>query len=54
MTTYSSAGWEAVTDRFMKIRSSVETALVRAWAMDNLAPSAAIIDIGCGSGVPIA
>lgn len=49
-----SAGWEAVSDQFMAIRSQVGAALVRSWAKDRLPRSAAILDIGCGSGVPIA
>lgn len=38
----------------MALRSEVGTALVRSWARDRLPASAAILDIGCGSGVPIA
>jgi SAM-dependent methyltransferase len=54
MTTDHSAGWEAVSDQFMAIRSQTGSALVRSWARDRLPRSAAILDIGCGSGVPIA
>ncbi|MDZ7283097.1 class I SAM-dependent methyltransferase [Sphingomonas sanguinis] len=54
MTTDQSTGWEAVSDQFVAIRSQVGTALVRSWAKDRLPRSAAILDIGCGSGVPIA
>lgn len=54
MTDDRSAGWEAVADQFMTIRMPVGAALVRSWARRHLAPSAAILDIGCGSGVPIA
>lgn len=54
MATDHSQGWEAVADRFMKIRSEVGTAVVRSWAQECLAPSSSIVDIGCGSGVPIA
>ena len=53
-TTDHSAGWEAVSDQFIAIRSQVGTALVRGWAKDRLPQSAAILDVGCGSGVPIA
>lgn len=49
-----SLGWDAIAERFMAIRSGVGTALVRAWARDNLTPPAAVLDIGCGSGFPIA
>jgi SAM-dependent methyltransferase len=54
MTTDHSAGWEAVADQFIAIRSQTGPALVRSWARDRLPRSAAILDIGCGSGVPIA
>jgi SAM-dependent methyltransferase len=54
MTTDHSIGWEDVADRFMTIRSGVGTALVRSWAQRYLAPSSTIVDIGCGSGIPIA
>ncbi|WP_340266098.1 class I SAM-dependent methyltransferase [Sphingobium mellinum] len=54
MTTDQSAGWEAVADQFMAIRSQVGAKLVRSWAKDRMPRSAVILDIGCGSGVPIA
>jgi SAM-dependent methyltransferase len=54
MMTDQSAGWEAVSDQFVANRSQVGAALVRSWAKDRLPRSAAILDIGCGSGVPIA
>jgi len=54
MTTDHSAGWEAVADQFMALRSQVGAALVLAWAGDRLPASAVILDIGCGSGIPIA
>lgn len=54
MTTDHSAGWDAVAERFMAIRSTVGAELVRSWAKSNLPASAAILDLGCGSGVPIA
>ncbi|MEI5687800.1 class I SAM-dependent methyltransferase [Sphingomonas kyungheensis] len=53
MTTDHSNGWEAVSDRFVAIRSPVGAALVVGWAKDHLPRSAAILDIGCGSGMPI-
>lgn len=52
--TDHSAGWEAISDQFMAIRSQIGAALVRSWAKDRLPRSAAILDVGCGSGVPIA
>lgn len=54
MNTDQSAGWDAVSDQFMAIRSKVGASLVLTWAKDRLPRSAAILDIGCGSGVPIA
>lgn len=54
MTTDHSAGWEAVSDQFIAVRSEVGAELVLGWATDRLPRSTAILDIGCGSGVPIA
>lgn len=54
MTNDASLGWEAVAHQFVRIRSGVGAALVRSWARDHLADEARIIDIGCGSGEPIA
>ena len=53
MTTDHSAGWDAVADQFMMIRSEIGAALVRSWARSSLPESCTILDIGCGSGVPI-
>ncbi len=49
-----SEGWDGVADRFIAARSAVGASLVRAWAADNLPPGSAIVDVGCGSGAPIA
>lgn len=54
MTTDHSQGWETVADRFIAMRSEIGAALVRAWAQECLAPSSLVVDVGCGSGVPIA
>lgn len=54
MTTDPSAGWEAVADRFIAVRSTIGAETVRSWARERLPASAAVLDIGCGSGVPIA
>ncbi len=48
------AGWEAIADRFVAIRSGVGASLMRAWAEEHLLGGAPIVDVGCGSGVPIA
>jgi 2-polyprenyl-3-methyl-5-hydroxy-6-metoxy-1,4-benzoquinol methylase len=50
----ASEGWDAVAARFIALRSDSGAALVRKWAASHLAPGAAIVDVGCGSGVPIA
>ena len=49
-----SEGWEAAAEPFMAARSAIGAGMVRSWAGANLPPGATIIDIGCGSGVPIA
>lgn len=54
MTDDRSTGWDAVADRFQAIRSAAGTTLVRTWARDRLPAGASILDLGCGSGVPIA
>ena len=48
-----SNGYEAIADDFIRARrSSIGPSVVRAWSK-RLAPGASILDIGCGSGVPI-
>jgi SAM-dependent methyltransferase len=54
MTDDLSEGWEAAAEPFIAARSPIGAALVRSWAQANLPRGAAIVDIGCGSGVPIA
>jgi SAM-dependent methyltransferase len=53
--TDPSNGYEALAREFIRgrSRSSVGVATVRHWAK-TLSPSAAVLDLGCGSGVPIA
>ena len=53
MTDDPSAGWEAVAGQFAAIRSSVGSDIVRRWSV-HLPAGGAILDIGCGTGVPIA
>lgn len=48
-----SNGWEAVAGRFMAQRSSAGADTVRAWCR-ALPGRASVLDLGCGSGVPIA
>ncbi|MCT7376863.1 class I SAM-dependent methyltransferase [Chelativorans salis] len=49
-----SEGWDGVARQFMAARSAIGATLVRSWARNNLPPSSSIVDVGCGSGVPIA
>lgn len=49
----ASNGYEAVAEAFMSHRSaSTGVAMVRRWTED-LSPGAAVLDLGCGHGVPI-
>ncbi|MCG2840307.1 class I SAM-dependent methyltransferase [Sandaracinobacter sp. RS1-74] len=49
-----SEGWDGVAEQFMAVRTGTGATLVRDWARANLPPSSAIVDVGCGSGMPIA
>lgn len=48
------AGYEAHADAFIAIRdrSTIGVAAVREWAL-QLPPDGAVLDLGCGSGVPV-
>ncbi len=48
----ASAGWDAVADRFAALRSDVGTDIVLHWSR-HLPRGGAVLDIGCGTGVPI-
>jgi len=48
----ASAGWDAVADRFTALRSDVGTDIVLGWSR-QLPRGGAVLDIGCGTGVPI-
>lgn len=48
----ASGGWDAVADRFASLRSDVGADVVLRWAR-NLPSGAAVLDIGCGTGLPI-
>jgi 2-polyprenyl-3-methyl-5-hydroxy-6-metoxy-1,4-benzoquinol methylase len=54
MTVDQSLGWDGVAEQFMRARTDVGAALVCRWAKASLPAGASIIDVGCGSGVPIA
>lgn len=53
MTADASNRWEAVADAFMAVRRPIGVDVVRAWAAE-LASGAAILDVGAGSGAPLA
>ncbi|MGN7161619.1 class I SAM-dependent methyltransferase [Sphingomonas sp. SAFR-052] len=48
-----SNGYELIADRFLAVRSDIGVEVVRDWAR-TLPVGAAILDIGCGSGWPVA
>ena len=54
MSTDRSEGYEDIAEQFMMVRSDSGARFVRRWARENLPPASAIVDVGCGSGVPIA
>lgn len=47
-----SNGWEVIADQFIAQRSSIGAATTRAWCR-TLPPGASVLDLGCGTGVPI-
>lgn len=49
----TSLGWEAVATQFAAIRSNIGGDVVTAWAQ-HLPRNANVVDIGCGTGVPVA
>lgn len=53
MNTDQSLGWESVAQEFQVVRSDVGASLVRTWARKSVPPRGSILDIGCGSGLPI-
>jgi len=54
MTIDRSEGWDTIAERFMAARSDIGASLVRSWARSSLPASSSVVDVGCGSGVPIA
>ncbi|OJY63722.1 MAG: methyltransferase [Sphingobium sp. 66-54] len=52
MASDLSNGWDAIADRLIAVRSTVGAEVVRDWA--RLLPAGgAVVDIGCGAGVPV-
>ena len=54
METDKSEGWEGVANEFVAARSTIGTALIRSWARQNVLRRGSVLDVGCGSGVPVA
>lgn len=54
MTIDLSEGWDAIAEQFIAARSGIGTERVRSWARDCLPPGSTIVDVGCGSGAPVA
>ena len=54
MSIDRSEGWDAAAAHFMAARTSIGTSLVRMWAQKTLPPGGSVVDVGCGSGFPIA
>jgi len=53
LNTDMSNGWDAVAERFLAVRSSAGAAVVSPWAK-ALPAGSDVLDLGCGSGQPIA
>ncbi|MEA1676115.1 class I SAM-dependent methyltransferase [Nitrospirillum sp. BR 11163] len=53
MSIDHSNGWNAIAPEFIRVRSGVGADTVRRWAR-GLPPGGAVVDVGCGSGTPIA
>jgi SAM-dependent methyltransferase len=47
-----SNGWEAVAQQFIAVRSMIGADTLRQWSR-VLPPGAAVLDLGCGTGVPV-
>jgi len=47
-----SEGWEAIAPMFMAARSDIGVDVVARWS-ECLPPRGTVLDVGCGSGVPI-
>lgn len=53
MTNDRSEGYDSIAAQFMAVRSDIGAAFVRSWASQYLSDRSAVVDIGCGSGIPI-
>lgn len=53
MVTDKSEGYEDIAEEFLEARSNVGSALIKSWAMQHIPPSACVLDVGCGPGIPV-
>lgn len=53
MTPDPSRGWDAIAQDFIAARTDIGADIVRQWAT-QMPPGAAVLDLGCGSGAPVA
>ncbi|MEM1193871.1 MAG: class I SAM-dependent methyltransferase [Pseudomonadota bacterium] len=54
MATDPTSGWEAAATAFLAARSDIGAQIVTDWAITHLPAGAAILDVGAGTGKPIA
>ncbi len=52
MSIDASNGWDEIAEQFIALRSTVGASTVRAWCK-ALPDDSAVLDLGCGSGLPI-
>jgi len=48
-----SEGYDGIAEQFMAARRNIGASFVLSWARNNLPQAGSVIDVGCGSGVPI-
>lgn len=48
-----SRGYDALAEKFIANRSDIGARLVHEWAREHVPRGGAILDVGCGNGVPI-
>ena len=52
MTDDPSNGWDAIAEAFIEARSDIGADVICRWAR-GLPPGGAVLDIGCGAGLPV-